>query len=53
MSWVGQAGTSSGAASTGPPPDEIDGGHLPALSRPQELASRLLAYLGEVERAPQ
>jgi pimeloyl-ACP methyl ester carboxylesterase len=25
-------------------PDEIDGGHTPALSRPQELAARLLAY---------
>jgi pimeloyl-ACP methyl ester carboxylesterase len=25
-------------------PDEIDGGHLPALSRPRELAERLLAY---------
>jgi len=25
-------------------PDEIDGGHLPALSRPAELADRLLAY---------
>ncbi len=34
-------------------PDEMDGGHLPALSRPQELAARLLAYLGELERAPQ
>lgn len=26
-------------------PDEIDGGHLPALARPDELADRLLAYL--------
>jgi pimeloyl-ACP methyl ester carboxylesterase len=26
-------------------PDEMDGGHLPALSRPQELAARLDAYL--------
>jgi len=34
-------------------PDEIDGGHLPALSRPRELAQRLLGYLAEVERAPQ
>ena len=34
-------------------PDEMDGGHLPALSRPQELAQRLLGYLAEVERAPQ
>jgi hypothetical protein len=25
-------------------PDEIDAGHLPALSRPQELARMLLAY---------
>jgi pimeloyl-ACP methyl ester carboxylesterase len=25
-------------------PDEIDGGHTPALSRPQELADRLVAY---------
>ncbi|MDQ1432239.1 MAG: hypothetical protein QOF40_2841 [Actinomycetota bacterium] len=25
-------------------PDEMDGGHLPALSRPQELAARLDAY---------
>jgi hypothetical protein len=25
-------------------PDEMDGGHLPALSRPKELASRLEAY---------
>jgi pimeloyl-ACP methyl ester carboxylesterase len=34
-------------------PDEIDGGHLPALSRPHELAQRLLRYLDEVDRAPQ
>jgi pimeloyl-ACP methyl ester carboxylesterase len=26
-------------------PDEMDGGHLPALSRPQELARRLHAYV--------
>jgi pimeloyl-ACP methyl ester carboxylesterase len=26
-------------------PDEMDGGHLPALARPQELAARLVAYL--------
>lgn len=32
-------------------PDEMDGGHLPALSRPHELAQRLLAYLDEAERA--
>jgi hypothetical protein len=25
-------------------PDEMDGGHLPALARPRELARRLLAY---------
>jgi pimeloyl-ACP methyl ester carboxylesterase len=29
-------------------PDEIDSGHLPALSRPAELAARLLAYAAEV-----
>ena len=34
-------------------PDEIDGGHLPALSRPHELAQRLLGYLGDAEPAPQ
>jgi pimeloyl-ACP methyl ester carboxylesterase len=28
-------------------PDEIDGGHTPALSRPQELADRLEAYAAE------
>jgi pimeloyl-ACP methyl ester carboxylesterase len=28
-------------------PDEIDGGHTPALSRPKELATRLLAYAAE------
>lgn len=28
----------------GIPPDEIDGGHTPALSRPRELADRLEAY---------
>jgi pimeloyl-ACP methyl ester carboxylesterase len=27
-------------------PDEIDGGHTPALSRPRELADRLAAYAG-------
>ena len=26
-------------------PDEIDGGHLPALARPRELAERLVAYV--------
>ena len=34
-------------------PDEMDGGHLPALSRPHELAQWLLRYLAEVEPAPQ
>jgi pimeloyl-ACP methyl ester carboxylesterase len=29
-------------------PDEIDGGHTPALSRPTELANRLEAYAAEV-----
>jgi pimeloyl-ACP methyl ester carboxylesterase len=29
-------------------PDEIDGGHCPALSRPRELADRLEAYRAEV-----
>ncbi len=28
-------------------PDEIDGGHTPALSRPKELAARLEAYAAE------
>lgn len=28
-------------------PDEIDGGHCVALSRPRELADRLVAYLTE------
>ena len=28
-------------------PDEIDSGHLPALSHPKELANRILAYLAE------
>jgi SAM-dependent methyltransferase len=28
-------------------PDEIDGGHTPALSRPRELAGRLAAYAAE------
>jgi pimeloyl-ACP methyl ester carboxylesterase len=34
-------------------PDEMDGGHLPALARPHDLAQRLLRYLDEVERASQ
>jgi pimeloyl-ACP methyl ester carboxylesterase len=29
-------------------PDEIDGGHTPALSRPRELADRLEAYRSEL-----
>jgi pimeloyl-ACP methyl ester carboxylesterase len=29
-------------------PDEIDGGHCPALSRPKELAERLEAYRAEL-----
>jgi pimeloyl-ACP methyl ester carboxylesterase len=29
-------------------PDEIDSGHLPALSRPHELAALLLAYADEI-----
>jgi len=28
-------------------PDEIDGGHLPALARPKELVERLEAYRTE------
>ena len=32
-------------------PDEIDGGHVPALSRPQELAERLEAYRVGVEKS--
>jgi len=28
-------------------PDEMDGGHLPALGRPMELAERLVAYADE------
>ncbi len=28
-------------------PDEIDGGHLPALGRPHELVQRLEAYRGK------
>ena len=31
-------------------PDEIDGGHTPALSRPKELADRLEAYLTQRTR---
>ena len=32
-------------------PDDIDGGHYPALGRPRELADRLDAYRAEVNRA--
>jgi pimeloyl-ACP methyl ester carboxylesterase len=34
----------------GIPPDEIDGGHTPALSRPKELAERLEAYRVSIVR---
>jgi pimeloyl-ACP methyl ester carboxylesterase len=33
-------------------PDEMDSGHLPALSRPTELAERLLAYWAERQGVP-
>jgi pimeloyl-ACP methyl ester carboxylesterase len=33
-------------------PDEMDGGHLPALSRPHELAARILRYHAELEPHP-
>jgi pimeloyl-ACP methyl ester carboxylesterase len=33
-------------------PDEIDGGHTPALSRPRELADRLAAYAAEQGLTP-
>jgi pimeloyl-ACP methyl ester carboxylesterase len=29
-------------------PDELDGGHMPALARPRELAERLVRYAAEV-----
>ena len=32
-------------------PDEMDGGHLPALAHPDELAARLLAYAGQLTAA--
>lgn len=32
--------------------DEIDGGHTPALSRPKELAARLLAYAAQPGASP-
>jgi pimeloyl-ACP methyl ester carboxylesterase len=32
-------------------PDEMDGGHVPALSRPRDLVDRLVAYRSEWERA--
>ena len=31
-------------------PDEMDGGHLPALAHPEELAARLVAYRAEWEQ---
>jgi hypothetical protein len=31
-------------------PDEIDGGHTPALSRPKELVERLEAYRASIVR---
>jgi pimeloyl-ACP methyl ester carboxylesterase len=31
-------------------PDEIDGGHTPALSHPTALADRLDTYLGQLAR---
>jgi pimeloyl-ACP methyl ester carboxylesterase len=34
-------------------PDEVDGGHLPALSRPHELVARLEAYRAEALGAPE
>jgi pimeloyl-ACP methyl ester carboxylesterase len=34
----------------GIPPDEIDGGHTPALSRPKELAERLETYRVSIVR---
>jgi hypothetical protein len=34
-------------SSLGISPDEIDGGHTPALSRPHELVDRLEAYAAE------
>jgi pimeloyl-ACP methyl ester carboxylesterase len=36
----------------GSTPDEIDGGHAPALSRPAELAERLDSYASGLNRAP-
>lgn len=32
-------------------PDEMDGGHLPALARPKELAERLDRYVRELDRS--
>ncbi len=29
-------------------PDEMDGGHLPALGHPRELVERLVAYRAEM-----
>ena len=33
-------------------PDEMDGGHLPALARPDELVDRLEGYRAELDIAP-
>jgi pimeloyl-ACP methyl ester carboxylesterase len=33
-------------------PDEMDGGHLPALAQPEELAARLEAYRSELQPEP-
>ncbi len=32
--------------------NEMDGGHLPGLARPRELAARLEAYVVELEAPP-
>jgi len=37
-------------ARLGMTPDEIDGGHCPFLSRPDELAERLAAYRTDHDR---
>jgi len=34
-------------------PDEMDGGHTPALSHPHELAQRILRYHEELAESPQ
>jgi pimeloyl-ACP methyl ester carboxylesterase len=33
-------------------PDEMDGGHLPALAHPEELVARLEVYASELRRSP-